>query len=330
MQPPAIPFAADLAGGPFMTVYTVARATVEDGVITGIEQVTISTEGEDAVLMIPNEDNDPDTLTPGEWDDAVGGGQGLTSGSQVYLWDNNPPAQYDGFLYFSIYNEDVGVGSTVEDLVDGLDNNFPPISIPDFVLCFARGTLIRTPNGDVPVEDLSAGDLVLNSENEPVPIRWIGQRLIRLRFADHLRPVRIAANALGESLPSRDLLVSPLHRVLLDTGTASVLFGSDEILVAACELLNDRTITVDRDLQEVEYFHLLFDRHEIILSENLPTESLYPDHAALGHLGEASRQEVLEIFPELGNFGVNIFGNHARAVLKRTEADLLNQLISRL
>lgn len=52
------------------------------------------------------------------------------------------------------------------------------------------------------------------------------------------------------------------------------MFGSAEILVAAVKLTDVQGITQSPDDTPVTYFHLLFDRHEIILANGALTESL--------------------------------------------------------
>ena len=49
----------------------------------------------------------------------------------------------------------------------------------------------------------------------------------------------------------------------------------------------------------VVYLHLLFDRHELVLSEGCWTESLYPGEQALRSMPRAQRREILSLFPEL-------------------------------
>ncbi|MDQ7079972.1 MAG: Hint domain-containing protein [Paracoccaceae bacterium] len=192
------------------------------------------------------------------------------------------------------------------------------------VICFAGGTLIETDCGEVPVEELQVGDKVRTLSGTFRPIRWIGARRlsnVSLALAPHLRPVRIRKGAFGAGLPHRDLVVSPQHRICLDTPWAEALFGEKRVLAAALHLVNDRTVAVAADLDEVTYYHLLFDGHEVLYSNGLPSESLHPGDVAMDALGEAARAEVLELFPELAGRG----GARATAlpVLKRFEADVL-------
>lgn len=170
--------------------------------------------------------------------------------------------------------------------------------------CFARGTLIETEFGALPVEDLRDGMKVWTRDNGLQEVRWIGSRKLNaavLHLAANLRPIRISAGALGNSVPARDLLVSPQHRVLVRSRIAQKIFGCEEVLVAAKQLLQIEGIDIASDLAEVEYFHMLFDRHEIVVSDGAETESLYTGPEALKSLGHAAREEIFAIFPELRN-----------------------------
>jgi hypothetical protein len=84
--------------------------------------------------------------------------------------------------------------------------------------CFMAGTSIRTATGDRPIETLSRGDVVITTDGREMPIAWIGKQQVSMTFADKNRvtPIRISAGALGEDVPSRDLLVSPCHALLVD------------------------------------------------------------------------------------------------------------------
>lgn len=173
-------------------------------------------------------------------------------------------------------------------------NNFAN-ELADYTIvpCFAGGTLIATPTGEVAVEDLAVGDLVLTADHGAQKIRWIGARRVRasVRFA----PVRIARGALGND---RDLLVSPQHRMLVSGARALAMFGVDEVLVPAKSLVNGRDIRVQPGGM-VDYFHILLDAHEVIFANRAPAESLYLGEQALRGLSRAARAEILALFPEL-------------------------------
>ncbi|WP_134725420.1 Hint domain-containing protein [Paracoccus luteus] len=168
--------------------------------------------------------------------------------------------------------------------------------------CFAQGTVIETARGLVPVEDLRVGDLVATRDNGFQPVRWIGERHLgmpALLSQPQLRPIRIAAGALGADAPVSDLVVSPQHRILVRSKIAQRLFGAAEVLVAAKHLLGLKGIEIAEDMAEVRYFHILFDRHEVVFSNGAETESLYTGAEALKALGESVRAEIFALFPEL-------------------------------
>ncbi|WP_278878529.1 Hint domain-containing protein, partial [Paracoccus yeei] len=170
------------------------------------------------------------------------------------------------------------------------------------VPCFAGGTMILTEAGEMPVERLVPGTRVMTRDNGLQELRWTGSRVVDAAMLDqnpNLRPIRIAAGALGNGLPRRELIVSPQHRVLVRSRIAQKMFGAAEVLVAAKQLLQIDGIDIATDLESVEYFHFLFDRHEIVLSEGAETESLYTGPEALKAVGPAACEEIFAIFPEL-------------------------------
>lgn len=166
------------------------------------------------------------------------------------------------------------------------------------ILCFAKGTWIATPFGERRVESLQPGDLVLNAEGEAVRLRWVAHRVMtreELARNPELRPIRIPADHFGPGLPNRALRVSPQHRIRLDGWQVELLFGTDRILVPAKHLLGGG-ITQPDDGRNVEYYHLLFDRHEIVLSNGLPSESYQPSQRAVDGLDALMREEFLQLF----------------------------------
>ena len=172
------------------------------------------------------------------------------------------------------------------------------------VPCFAAGTTILTPVGDVPVEKLVVGDLVMTRDKSAQPIRWIGSRVLgqdELQAEPRLRPIRITRGALGIGLPSQDLLVSPQHRVLVQSRIAQRIFGTDEVLVPAKTLVVMEGVDIDEAPEGVTYYHLMFEHHEVIVSNGAASESFYPGPQALRSVDKAALDELLAIFPQLGD-----------------------------
>lgn len=160
------------------------------------------------------------------------------------------------------------------------------------VVCFAAGTRIATARGQVPVERLRVGDLLLTRDHGPQPLRWIG-RMTAGRAAQQrssaLRPVRNAAGALGGALPESDLLVSPQHRVLLRSPIVARVAGEAEVLVAAHRLVGVPGITAVAATASCTYYHLLLARHEILFANGAEAESFLPGAEALRVLTDRGR-----------------------------------------
>jgi hypothetical protein len=200
---------------------------------------------------------------------------------------------------------------------DGLGNTDTGLVTINSVPCFVAGTLIRTPEGDVPVEALQPGDLVLTLDDGPQPLRWIGSRTVPA--AGPLAPVCIRAGTFGDH---GKLLVSPQHRILLRDSLAELMFGEAEVLIAAKDLVNDWSVrrVVGGD---VEYVHLLFDRHQIVMSNGLASESLHPGPQTLAELPLEALDELLDLFPMLNPATGEGYGPPARRPLRAYEARAL-------
>ncbi|MFS4437720.1 Hint domain-containing protein [Paracoccaceae bacterium GXU_MW_L88] len=194
-----------------------------------------------------------------------------------------------------------GGGDTVRiDLYGNVTSG--PKTAGDAVVCFAQGTLISCENGMEAVENISVGARVQTRDEGLKPVRWVGRTHLsaaRLAASPHLRPIRIRAGALGGGMPHRDLLVSPQHRLLVRSVIAKRMTGEDEVLVAAKQLLALDGIEVAEMAKGVTYFHMLFERHQVVISNGAPTESLFPGPEALKSVGPEAVAELREIFPEL-------------------------------
>ncbi|WP_022703213.1 Hint domain-containing protein [Pseudorhodobacter ferrugineus] len=203
---------------------------------------------------------------------------------------------------------------TVSDGLGHTDTGFVKInSIP----CFVAGTAIRTPYGEVPVETLLPGDLVMTQDDGPQPLRWIGRRTVAA--IGNFAPVHIRAGTFGQH---RDLMVSPLHRILIRDSLSELLFGESEVLVAAKDLVNDRSVRYVTGGQ-VEYVHLLFDRHQVVFSEGLATESFLPGPQTAKSFEADIVTEICAIFPEIDPETGHGYSPAARRTLRTFEARLL-------
>jgi hypothetical protein len=154
-------------------------------------------------------------------------------------------------------------------------------------VCYCRGTQILTDLGEVAVEDLAIGDRVMTISGEVKPVKWVGYRAYDGRFVAGNRamlPVRIAAGALADGVPVRDLCVSPGHALLVAG-----------MLVRAEHLLNGATITQEEAVERIEYFHVELEAHEIIIADGAPAES-YIDCDNRGKFHNAG--EFARLYPD--------------------------------
>ncbi len=150
--------------------------------------------------------------------------------------------------------------------------------------CFVAGTRILAERGDLPVEELAAGDFAITAENELARIVWVGRReldLTRHPAPELVRPVRIAAGALAMGVPERALVVSPDHGLYFD--------GS---LVQAKDLIDGAVIRQDFEVPSVSYYHVELEEHDILLAEGAGAES-YLDTGHRGVFGNAAAPVIL-------------------------------------
>ncbi|MCA0045222.1 Hint domain-containing protein [Celeribacter litoreus] len=180
----------------------------------------------------------------------------------------------------------------------------PSLDPAPTVPCFAAGTKIQTPSGEVPIQHLKAGDLVSTLDHGPRPILWIGRSTVDGRA--NLAPIEIAKGALGNR---NSLKVSPNHRFLLQGAEIEILFAEDSVFAPAKALVNDHSIR-PAPCPRVTYFHILLSGHEVIFAEGIATESLFTGPMAMEALDDDARTEIHKIFE----------GNHAsKHILSRPE-----------
>lgn len=230
-------------------------------------------------------------------------------------------ALVDGETVDIVFNViSTGGSSTVTITVHGFG---PP--------CFVRGTWIDTPSGPRRIEDLKIGDEVITADQGAVKIKWVGAKKLssdECADFDDLSPIHVAKDAFGPGVPAQPLMVSPLHRMLLRGPQTQLLFGESEVFCSAKLLLNGETVTqVQTD--DVEYFHILFDEHQVITANGCDAESLYPGTIGLNRFDIEAREEIFTIFPELRSLP-DSYGPAARRILKRHEAEVFRTVTAPL
>nr|WP_253944399.1 Hint domain-containing protein [Pseudogemmobacter hezensis] len=226
-----------------------------------------------------------------------GGAFGIGAGTSTYLY------YPDGAPLLS------GISMSISLTTIGYDLN------EEMPICFTKGTLIQTCSGLRSVEDLAAGDLVITKDDGPQEIRWIGSKVMPARGP--MAPVLFDIGAIGNERPLR---VSQQHRMLISGWKAQLLFGEEEVLVPARHLINDHSIRIQPG-GVVEYFHVMFDRHQIIFAEGVPAESFHLGDTAMSALDQAARLEILTVFPELEVAAYH--GTLCRRHIKAFEARLI-------
>ncbi|MDA3859328.1 MAG: Hint domain-containing protein [Roseovarius sp.] len=214
--------------------------------------------------------------------------------------------------------------TNTDDAAGGLSGNFTmadgtvvTFSEIENIICFTPGARLLTAHGERAIESLRVGDMVITRDHGPQPIRWIGSRT--LAGVDRFAPISIAAHVLDGA--TRPLLVSPQHRLLFSGYKAELLFGCDEVLVAAKHLIDGRAV-VAREQAAVTYIHMMLDQHEVIYADGAATESFHAGDVGISAISDQSREEMFSIFPEL-RANPNAYGRTARPCLKWHEARLL-------
>lgn len=193
------------------------------------------------------------------------------------------------------------------------------------VICFTPGTRIATADGTVAVEDLGPGYEVLTRDSGPQPVVWTGNCRMsgaRLFAMPDQRPVRIRAGALGTDRPREDLIVSPEHRVLITGRACRDLWGEEEVLVRAADLVGDRAVSIDQSLRETYYIHLMLERHHIVWANGLAVDSFHPAYMGLDQLSGLQRSCLHECRPDIAVDPFR-YGAPARRMVDQAEAAIL-------
>lgn len=247
-----------------------------------------------------------DTIIGGQGSDSIYGGSAgdVVDGGENTADNDVLDLSNWGWRYTNVlYDQNNPENGTVQFL----DQNGAVVSSMQFsniekvIPCFTPGTRIVTDKGEVAVEALQPGDMILTRDNGFQPLIWTGQR--KLVVADlvvqpQLCPVHIAAGALGHGLPVRDMVVSPQHRMLIEGARAEMLFGEAEVLVAATHLTRLPGVQPIFP-QGVTYVHILFGAHEIVCADGAWSESFQPAQRMLDGMGQEQAEEIMALFPDL-------------------------------
>lgn len=203
----------------------------------------------------------------------------LAAGQSITGFDLGDTLVLDGFSASSheFAGGELTLSNATESLTLDLSGSFSGLIVTDvaqgaeIAVCYLRGTPILTPDGECAIEALRIGDAVVTRFGGVRRIKWIGEQRYAGRFLQgnaEMLPVRIAAGALGQGVPVRELIVSPGHSLLLD--------GQ---LVLAQYLVNGITVTQGEVPDEVHYFNIELEVHDCLLAAGVWAES-YAECAA--------------------------------------------------
>ncbi|MEZ5756419.1 MAG: Hint domain-containing protein [Paracoccaceae bacterium] len=188
------------------------------------------------------------------------------------------------------------------------------------VPCLTTGTRILTDRGEVPVEAIRAGDLVMTADHGLQAVIWAGGRhLDRAALAARplLRPVLIRDGAMGNR---GDVMVSPNHAVLAEVDGVEMLVRAKHLVETG-----DPRFVNARGIRALGYHHILLERHGIVFAQGMATETLYPGPVAIAALGPAVAAEIARAFPRLAPVlaglveAAHLYGPTARPVARRRD-----------
>ncbi|MDU8928985.1 Hint domain-containing protein [Alisedimentitalea sp. MJ-SS2] len=220
------------------------------------------------------------------------------------------------------FSPSVGDPDAFDGTITMLDGTVVTFTNIEHIICFTPGTMIATPDGERPVEDLRPGDMILTKDDGPQRLGWTG--LSDVSGTGKHAPVTLAPKLTGARRP---LTVSPQHRMLISDWRAELFFGDAEVFVPATHMLDFQGAeTTPRE--RVTYIHLMFDRHQVIYAEGAETESFHLADQGLMALHPLVQEEMFTAYPNLRD-NLAAHGPTARRCLKAHEsATLLSRMFT--
>jgi len=303
---------ADVADSSFDTNLLIAGGSVQSTIVAQDDEVTLGNADTRIVDVLDNDSSTGGTLTITaiQGTPVVAGQSVILSTGQVITLTDDGELSIQG----DSDAETVYFNYTATDQNGASDTALVEVTQ---VPCFTKGTMIRTPNGLRPVESLQPGDLIHTADYGDLPLRWIGQRTVAAR-GNH-RPVRIRRGTFGAT---QDIWLSQQHRVVIGGYRAQLLFGEDEVLVKAHDLVDGTDVQIETGWDIVTYLHLLFGEHQIVEASGLACESYLPGPQTMSGFDAGTQAEILSVFPDLAQSWSN-YGPAARTLIKGYEAQAL-------
>ncbi|MDR5858514.1 hypothetical protein FZZ93_04340 [Halomonas eurihalina] len=287
------------------------EANVLDG-HSGNDQITVSAgdtaiggDGDDTITIDFSGAPDGSSVT-------IDGGDGGSDHDTINLAEGYTVVEDS---YSATDDEDGNSQSGSVQVTDGENTHTVDFTEIEEPICFAEGTLIATPSGEIPVEKLQVGDVILSDKGKSVPVRWVGrQTLVKSRLAERMQPVQIDADALGHGLPHSDLTLTASHGMVLDG-----------LIINASALVNGHSIRMVplADLpSQYKVYHVETECHDVILANGAASETFidYADRKTFDNYQEYLDLYGIErIVPEMSCPRIS-----ARRLVPKTIRDRLN------
>ncbi|MEM6577093.1 MAG: Hint domain-containing protein [Pseudomonadota bacterium] len=169
---------------------------------------------------------------------------------------------------------------------------------------FAHGTLLATPKGPTAVQDLAPGMDVTSQSGDACRITWIGSITIMPRQdpVDTSGPrglFRVIPDAFGVGRPAGNLLMGPGARLLTRPQTLRDALSHDPVFTPCSDLVDGINVIDVAPPRPVTVFHLVLERHSILLADGIETESYHPGAGFERMMDAQTRQIFLSLFPHL-------------------------------
>ncbi|WP_256940143.1 Hint domain-containing protein, partial [Acetobacter malorum] len=217
------------------------------------------------------------TLTVGNGGSATN--IGLKNGGLIdfstLTYDSSAKYSYDADTYTLTVTGNgetasVTLDPKTSDIVDGqqfnLVNDGDTLAIET---CFLAGSMIQTPNGDVPVEKICVGDVIttyVNDKEDSRSVIWAGKvhATVRSELKDDEAgyPVRVLKDAVADGVPYKDMLITAEHCLFFEGRFVPVRM-----------LVNGVSIFYDKSITSYDYYHVETEQHSVIRADGMLTES---------------------------------------------------------
>lgn len=143
----------------------------------------------------------------------------------------------------------------------------------DKLPCFIPGTLILTPNGEVPIENLKENDIIYNDKMEEIPILSV-HKWQTSEYTKNNIPYMIPANSLKQEYPKYDTGISPFHKIKLPNGDFKRV---EEIKLPFIKQFRDESNNLrsnNKIIEKIVYYNFILNNNSYFIANGLIVESL--------------------------------------------------------